>query len=562
MAQETSSKKKFYNSITLRWRPNFLGGIFALVFLLFSLLPSLLPRTWLIQGVVSGFSMAIGYGLGLATSVSIRWLFRKEFSANVKWWAWKIFYIAGPILTLLLLFLGRQWQNDVRVLIGSPTMGPADSFRVVLATTAFFALGLSIGKGTRRMYRRAKKIFNHFVPPRVGVALATIVAAALVYFIASGLIFNGFVSGANALFSAKENNIPPGVSQPTTKYRSGSKESLVPWDKLGYQGKQFLGRGPTVAQLEKYSGKKAPEPIRIYAGLKSGDTPEDRADVAVKELERTHAFDRKVLVIATTTGSGWLEPTAMDSLEFLYNGDTAIVAQQYSYLPSWITFLTAKEDARDAGRALYDAVIDEWLQLPADARPKLLVYGLSLGSFGGQAAYSGINDLRRSVDGAVFTGTPNDTELWEQVTKDRDKGSPQWQPTYKGGETVRFASTPDDITKDQSNWKGTRLLYLQHANDGVVWYSADLIFHKPDWLKEKRGPNVSSATRWYPFVTYLQVGLDQAVAGNTPPGEGHTYTDIMAYAWAGVLPPQGWTNKDTEKLQHFLNISYTSDRLK
>lgn len=47
----------------------------------------------------------------------------------------------------------------------------------------------------------------------------------------------------------------------------------------------------------------------MYAGLETADTAEERADILVRELERTKAFDRKVLVIVPTTGTGWVTPT-------------------------------------------------------------------------------------------------------------------------------------------------------------------------------------------------------------------------------------------------------------
>ena len=45
--------------------------------------------------------------------------------------------------------------------------------------------------------------------------------------------------------------------------------------------------------------------------------------VLLTELERTGAFDRKVLVIIPATGTGWINPVAARSLEMMYNGDTA-----------------------------------------------------------------------------------------------------------------------------------------------------------------------------------------------------------------------------------------------
>ena len=56
----------------------------------------------------------------------------------------------------------------------------------------------------------------------------------------------------------------------------------------------------------------------------------------MRELERTGGFDRAVLAVIATTGTGWVNPAVPAALEYLYAGDTAVVAMQYSYLPSWI----------------------------------------------------------------------------------------------------------------------------------------------------------------------------------------------------------------------------------
>ena len=80
--------------------------------------------------------------------------------------------------------------------------------------------------------------------------------------------------------------------------------------------------------------------------MESAPTAEERAALAVKELDRTDAWSREVLVVMGTTGTGWIEPQSSDSLEYLWNGDTAEVTIQYSYLPSWISFLVDKQTGR------------------------------------------------------------------------------------------------------------------------------------------------------------------------------------------------------------------------
>ncbi len=112
-------------------------------------------------------------------------------------------------------------------------------------------------------------------------------------------------------------------------------------------------------------------------------------------------------------------------------GDTATVAMQYSYLPSWISFLVDKSKAQEAGVALFEGIHRAWSQLPADHRPKLYVYGESLGSFGGQKAFANLDDMRTRTSGAVLAGTPNFTELWQSLVDQRDAGSPEVLPVYQ-----------------------------------------------------------------------------------------------------------------------------------
>jgi len=170
------------------------------------------------------------------------------------------------------------------------------------------------------------------------------------------------------------------VVQPTTALRSGSPASLVDWDSLGREGRKFTALGPTASEITAFTGQPATEPVRAYAGMASAADVEDRARLAVDDLERAGGFDRASLLIVTTTGSGWVVPSSVDAFEYMTGGDSAIVAMQYSHLPSWISYLVDQERARDAGRELFDAVYERWSALPHDSRPQLLDFGESLGS--------------------------------------------------------------------------------------------------------------------------------------------------------------------------------------
>ena len=532
---------------------NFLGLVVALLFYVFSMLPSLLPRTSLIQGLVTGISIISGYGIGVLFSHIVRWFTEYDVPAKYKPFAWKALAIIAPILIVVFGALGHIWHDEVRALVGLEGDGDL-RLTIVLAVAILLAVViLAVSRAIRKFFRFLFRKIDLLLPRRVSYAISFIIVSFLIFWTATGVLANTFIAVANTIYGQRDTSIPEGYDQPSSSLRSGSPESLSTWDTLGFQGRKFVAGGPTVEDIAEFSGTKAIEPIRVYVGLQAAETAEDRAALAVEELRRTGAFDRDILIMANTTGSGWLEPASIDPIEYMYNGNTAIVSQQYSYLPSWISYLVDAETATEAGEALYDAVYAAWADLPPDSRPKIISYGLSLGSFGGQTPYSGINDLRLSVDGALFQGTPNFTRLWRNTTDNRDPGSPEWQPIYKDGRTVRFASTSEDIAKDQSTWAYPRVLYMQHASDPVVWFDFSLITEKPDWLNETRGPDVSPATRWYPIVTFVQLGIDQIMAAAVPVGHGHQYGNTVAEGWAAVTNPPNWSQEQTEALQALIN---------
>jgi len=532
--------------------PSYGAIVGALVFFGFSLTPSLLPRSPLLQGLVSGVSLAGGYGVGAlvfwAGAKAISWR-PTERGHRV---AWIALAVAGVAFVVPAIYVAGVWNNETRELMTLGQVSPWTPAKALPIALLIWFILLVVARLLRWLARAVGNLLSRWIPRSGAIVLGAVIVAIPLLVVFSVLLTKA-TTLADDVYGKTNETTAQGAVRPTSALRSGGPGSAVTWDSLGMQGRNFIGRGPDAASLRQFSGEPAQEPIRVYVGVESAPTAEERAQLAVKELDRTDAWSRKVLVVMGTTGTGWIEPQSSDSLEYLWNGDTAEVTIQYSYLPSWISFLVDKERAKDAGQALFRAVHERWAQLPAGARPRLLAYGLSLGSFAQQAAFPSVETIASQTNGAVFVGTPNDTALWRAVESGRDAGSPEWQPVVGKGQTVRFAASPKDYADPPGPWNEPRLLYLQHASDPVVWWYWSILWSRPDWLAEPRGPDVSSKSIWFPFVSWMQVTVDQFHGTGVPNGHGHNYGNMMVSAWAQVARPPGWTDAEIVRLQRLID---------
>ncbi len=526
------------------------GLVVAALFLAASLQPSLLPRAPYVQGVVSGITLMIGYGLGAGGQALWDYLEIPKLRGRAR----RI--VLGTLVVLIGVALAQSvwkqvgWQNDIRELFGMPTVTPATWPVILLTTLLVAALILVVSRALRLLFGAVARWLDRRLPRRLSWVLGVTGLLVLIWTLLTGVLVTGFFAGANAMFSTQDSSTPAPVSQPVEPERSGSPESLVAWDTLGKQGRVFTGWGPRQEQLDAFSGGGAKVPVRAYVGLRSAPTLQERADLLLAELQRTKAFDREVLVVATTTGTGFLDPTGIEPLEFLYNGDTAIAGVQYSYLPSWISLLADQQAVQETSRIVFETIHRYWAALPEQSRPKLYLYGLSLGSFGVESVLNSISIINEPVDGALMSGPPFVNPMHDLLEADRDAGSPPWQPVYREGATVRFTAEESGFWRTPGPWGPTRLVYLQHNSDPVVFFSPRLALRPPDWVVPgQRGPDISPQMAWFPLVTMWQVALDLPGAGNVPAGFGHLYTmRSNLESWVQITQPEGWTQDQTDAL--------------
>lgn len=352
-------------------RLKFVGVAFGALFFCLSMTPSLVPRDWLFEGLIGGVNAAFGYGLGVLIAYAVyrvvlrgaRWW---PPSPRLLWWLKAAVVVLAPTACVLMLIPAAAWQRQLAAVMGIEGPTNPGYLRTLAVAVVVAALLVSVFRVLIDVVKSLARILirRWHLHDEVALFIGTAVVVVLLAMLFDGVLVRGFFAGANAVFQPQDSATPAGVSQPRLSEKSGSPTSLAAWDTLGFQGREFVGTGPHAAELTTINGSPAKEPIRVYAGLHTAPDDPGRLDVLVHELERTGAFTRKVLVIAPTTGTGWIDPVAASSIETMYNGDTAIVGLQYSYLPSWISFLADKQKSRDSGRMLINGVHQRWAQLP------------------------------------------------------------------------------------------------------------------------------------------------------------------------------------------------------
>lgn len=510
------------------------GLLFAL-----SLTPSLLPREYLMQGLLSGLAFAVGCGAGALGAWL--WKFLELPRPRGRTRAMLIAASSGSVAILAGVALWRLaiWQDSVRALMSMPAVS-AYRVRVVLIALVTAVVLLAIAWALRACLLAAHRVVERVVPRRVSYVLSTLLVGTLLVLVARGVISRFLLRAADAAFLRIDEQVDEDeIPRPVGEWASGGPGSLIPWNTIGRRGKEFIVEGPSRAHLAEFWGAPAEQPIRVYVGLRSAETAEERASLALEELKRVGGFERAVLIVATPTGTGWLEPGAVDSVEYLHAGDTAIVSMQYSYLPSWLTILVDSERSIDSSRALFDKIYAYWRELPPDSRPRLYLHGLSLGALGSEMCADLFTIFEEPIHGGVWSGPPFPSQKWASFVRDRNQGSPAWLPEFRDGTMLRFTGRRNTLDPPGNRWGPMRFAYIQYASDPMTFFSPSLFYRRPDWLVGERGPDVSAYLHWYPMVTFLQVLCDLPMATAVPPGYGHNIApENYIDAWLAVTQPE------------------------
>ncbi|MDO5630834.1 MAG: alpha/beta-hydrolase family protein [Paracoccus sp. (in: a-proteobacteria)] len=515
-----------------------------------SLTPSLVPRDWLTQGVLAGLSMGLGYLvmqalLTMWRSLGIAVLTGRAADAGH-------LMAALPVMALVVACLARAgaWQDDIRSRVGLP---PADEFSIVwmsVLALAVFAVLFVIGWLVQGLFDILRRRLARYIPVRMANVIGLLLAAQLVVIVTRDGVVNRLLAVADASFAAAQQLTDPDTPAPAESWRAGGPGSLIDWAMMGKPGRDFVLSGADAATITAVTGRPARDPLRIYVGLAQDPDPQRRAAIALAEMDRLGAFRRKVLVVASPTGTGWLDPAGHDPLDYMHDGDIATVAVQYSYLQSPLALIFETDSGLEQASALMRLIHDRWRAMDPDTRPRLYMAGISLGAWSSMNAFNVFQMMNDPVDGALWAGPPFPSQLWRQAVAARNPGSRYVLPEVGAGDLVRFASQYAAPDRSGRPWGRTRILFLQYASDPIVFFDATSAWRAPRWMREPPAPDVSPLLDFVPIVTQLQLGLDMMLSKVPPPGFGHDYHahDYIA-AWAAVSAPDEWSEDRAARLR-------------
>lgn len=530
------------------------GLLLALLAYCAAVPPTMLPRLWFVTAAVCGLCAMLAYGVGAAAGLLARtlWAHRpaaaldavllaahrvglparpgRRPAAAQRQWARRAPWLALAALTVILVPLSA-WVGaiDEARLARSLDANPVSTrplSTLLLAGTLAVTL-LMIARSLRWFSRWLARLAPSAVPfPAARLAAGT-VTIALVLVGGDQIVGPQVVGYLTRVADAANAGTPAGAVPPRSPMRSGSPASLARWASLGMEGRRFVAAGPDAARIEAVTGEPARMPIRVFTGTETARSVAARVALAVRELERTGAFRQSVVAIVGTTGTGWVDPELTNTVEYLFGGDTAEVAVQYSNLPSWLSFVTDREDAVAVERALVQAVRARIMAMTPQHRPMLVVLGESLGAYSGQNAFDSLAQLTSKVDAAVFAGSPYSSRISRHLA-------------VKTAAGVGLPAGVEYVTgSDHPPAGSARVVFVQHESDPILRWTPELIWSRPAWTQTAR--LTPTHLRWLPGITFLEISADLIRSRAVGAGEGHVYGIEMVDAVAAATNPPHWS---------------------
>jgi uncharacterized membrane protein len=430
----------------------------------------------------------------------------------------------------LLSGAAELWRRR-RIDRAGPQDGIPEAPRVAVGRS--LAVGAGVGLGVTALSGAERTMAGG-----VGRALSTVLPGTPRELrpVGHALALTGMAAGVYGAMREVYRRIEHGEAQPEPGFEgppdstmiSGGPESLVPFSTLTREARRHVLTYIRPDWIELVMGEPAKaHPIRAYVGLDSAPTLEARVQLMLDEMDRTGALDRSLLLLVSPTGTGYVNYAAIEAAEYLTRGDVATVTMQYSKRPSPLS-LDRVYLGRRQNRQLWLSIHEALYSRPPERRPKVVLFGESLGAHTGQDAFLHGGTLALEalgIDAALWIGTPYGSE-WQQQIFGRQR--PDVDRTLVG----RINGYGQWEAMQAEARERLRYVLLGHDDDAVTYFGLDLLLAAPPWLGAKRPAGVPRGERWSPVTTFLQTMIDMKNSVRIVPGRfdarGHDYRADLA----------------------------------
>ena len=199
-------------------RLDFTGVAFAALFFCLSLTPSLMPRDWFMAGLIGGINAAIGYGLGVLFAGLVRRLFLRGRS----WWPLPVrlrygvqtAVIAGSVgASVVMTRPASSWQRQIGAVMNIDVPVGADYLRTVpvaIVVGGALIAGSRIIKDAIKFLARLM-IRRWHIDDEIAMFIGTAIVVMVTVMLVNGVLYRGFVAGANTMFQPQNAATRSGV---------------------------------------------------------------------------------------------------------------------------------------------------------------------------------------------------------------------------------------------------------------------------------------------------------------------------------------------------------------
>ena len=396
-----------------------------------------------------------------------------------------------------------------------------------IAAGAATALGLTVlGRAETAAARAVGGALDPVVPPALGTAVghgAMLGALAMVVWQGAEHLYRNVERAGSAVESLH-------ADPPANLHVSGGPASSLPWTAMSWEGRRFAALPLSQAEIATVMGQARAEPVRVFVPLSAAGTAQERARLAVAEMDALGGFDRGTIVLCSPTGTGYVNYVMAEAVEYLTRGDCAIVATQYSLRPSFLS-LDRVSVGRQNARALFGAVHERVAAMASHRRPRVVQFGEGLGAHTGQDVmmHRGAGAFAElGIARALFIGTPDGSEWAQEWRADPDGTDP-------GGIVVEVDSFEQFEALPAARRGAARIILVSHDEDPITKFGPELLLRQPPWLDPdpaRRPAGIPPEMQWRPVATFFMTVADVMNSMTVVPGqfgsEGHDYREDLA----------------------------------